>query len=480
MINLLQKKRVPSSILGLALEGNRLEGIVVRRTNGSLQAQKTFAAALTINPMSGDPELAGREIRNHLDQAGIRERRCVVGVPLSWALTLQAKIPEVPEEDVAGFLEIEAERGFPYGPEALSSVTSRYRSTSGEEFATLVAVPQNHLVQLEKVLRSAQLRPASFTLAMTALQGTGKKTSNVLALAIGENTIDLQVTYEGGVVTLRALEGVIETEGVQRELQAGVMAREIRVTLAQLPDEIRAAILKARIFGPGEFAQRVVEEAGPQLQAMGLQPEWVKAYAPDEFRSKPPPETPVSAAFSMAARYLTGAKSEFEFLPPKVSSFQQLTSRFSSRKMAWAGATAAAAAVMIGGTVGVQQWQLGRLRSQWSAMEPKVRELEGIQQQIRRFRPWFDDSFLGLTILRRVTESFPVEGVVTAKTLEIHDLSTITCSGTARDNEAFLKMLNQLRTAREVGEVKVDSVRGKAPLQFTLNFQWGQRRQGEN
>jgi hypothetical protein len=479
MINLLQRKRVPSSILGLALDGSRLEGVVLRRTNGSLQVQKSFASTLTLNPMTADPELVGREIRNHLDQAGIRERRCVVGVPLNWALTLHTKIPDVPEEDVAGFLEIEAERGFPYGPEALSLVTSRYRSAGGE-FATLVAIPRNHLLHLDKVLRAAQLRPVSFTLAITALQGTGKNSANVLALGIGENAIDLQVTYDGGVVALRALEGAIETEGVQRQFQGDVIAREIRVTLAQLPDEIRGAVRKARIFGQGEFAQRFAQEVGPQLQAMGLQPEPVKAYAPDEFRSKPPSETAVSAAFSMAARYLTGTKSEFEYLPPKVSSFQQLTSRFSSRKLAWAGATAAAAALLIGGTVGIQQWQLARLRSQWAVMEPNVNELDAIQQQIRKFRPWFDDSLQSLTILRRLTESFPLEGTVTAKTLEIHDLSTVTCSGTARDNEAFLKMLNQLRTAKEVGEVKVDSVRGKAPLQFTLNFQWGQRRQGEN
>jgi hypothetical protein len=159
---------------------------------------------------------------------------------------------------------------------------------------------------------------------------------------------------------------------------------------------------------------------------------------------------------------------------------QRLTSRFSSRKLLWVGATAGAAALLIGGAIVIQQWQLARLRSQWAGMEPKVHELEDMQQQIRRFRPWFDDSFQSLTILRRLTESFPVEGVVTAKTLEIRDLSTVTCSGIARDNEAFLKMLNQLRTTKEVGEVKVDSVRGKTPLQFTLNFQWGQRRPGEN
>jgi Tfp pilus assembly protein PilN len=108
-------------------------------------------------------------------------------------------------------------------------------------------------------------------------------------------------------------------------------------------------------------------------------------------------------------------------------------------------------------------------------MEPKVKELDNMQQQIKKFRPWFDGSFRSLSILRKLAESFPEEGVVTAKTLEIRELSSITCSGTARDNQAFLRMLDQLRAAKEVTDVKVDQVRGTAPMQFTFNFHWGER-----
>src|SRR5262245_32439444 len=105
MIQLLPKKRTPSTILGLTLDGSRLEGVVRRRSNGKLHVQKTFLATLALNPLNADPELMGREIRNHLEQAGVRERRCVVGIPLNLALALQLKLPELPEEDVASFLE---------------------------------------------------------------------------------------------------------------------------------------------------------------------------------------------------------------------------------------------------------------------------------------------------------------------------------------------------------------------------------------
>src|SRR6185295_18319045 len=121
----------------------------------------------------------------------IRERRCVVCIPLGWALVLQTKVPDLPEPDVSSFLQIEAERGFPYGPDALSVADSRCLSGGGEQYATIVAVPRNQLAQLEKALRAAQLRPVSFTLGITALHNADQESSQgVLALAIGENSVD--------------------------------------------------------------------------------------------------------------------------------------------------------------------------------------------------------------------------------------------------------------------------------------------------
>ena len=37
------KRKRPTSLLGLVLDGSRLEGVVLRRTNGSLQLQQTFS-----------------------------------------------------------------------------------------------------------------------------------------------------------------------------------------------------------------------------------------------------------------------------------------------------------------------------------------------------------------------------------------------------------------------------------------------------
>jgi hypothetical protein len=103
--------------------------------------KERLTASLALSPLSGDTQLVGREIRNHLDQAGIRERYCALCIPLNWVLTLHTKLPDLPEADIASFLLIEAERGFHSGHENLFIAHSRFRSASGEQHATLMAIP---------------------------------------------------------------------------------------------------------------------------------------------------------------------------------------------------------------------------------------------------------------------------------------------------------------------------------------------------
>jgi len=224
-------RKPPSSLLGLTFDGNRLEGVLVRRKNGSVVAQKNFAVTLALDPLTNDPELVGREIKNQLEAAGIRERRVAVNVPLNWILTISTKLPDLAEGDVQSFLQIEAERGFPYGLESLLISSSRYRTAAGDQYATQAAVPKDHILRLEKALHAARLNPVTFAVGIAALQSATGGAGGILALEVGEKAVALEVLCDGGIAALRLLEETVETEAGQRILYSDVITRESRITL---------------------------------------------------------------------------------------------------------------------------------------------------------------------------------------------------------------------------------------------------------
>ena len=470
-----------TSILGLALDGSRMEGVVLKRTNGSLQQNQAFSFTLSLDPLTAAPELVGREIRNQLNTAGIRERLCVLGVPLKWLLTAHTEIPELPEEDIPGFLDLEAERAFPCDSATLQIARSLYTTPSGKRHALLVGIPNNHLELLEQVLRAAKLKPLSFSLPLTALQPMVEKTApGVLALAVGETHVGLEIVGGGGIVALRALEGAVETEGGRRSLNKEFIAREGRITVGQLPAELRQSIKQVRVFGPRDLAQQLADEVELRLEPLGLAVEVVSKYDGNSFGLHLPGQSTVSGAFSLAATALAHRKPPLEFLPPKVSAFRQLTNRYSSGRLGLIGAAAALFALAVIGAFLFQQAQLVKLQTQWTSLAPKYKELKQVQQQISQYRPWFDQNCRGLTILRQLTEAFPDDGVVTAKTVEIRDLGAVSCTGQTKDYQALLRTLEKLRATHGISEVRLSTIRGKSPMQFTFDFRWSEGGGNEN
>jgi hypothetical protein len=124
---------------------------------------------------------------------------------------------------------------------------------------------------------------------------------------------------------------------------------------------------------------------------------------------------------------------------------------------------------------GWQEFELLSLRSEWGAMKVQVTDLKSVQDRINGFRPWFDRSAPDLRILARVTQCFPQNGSVTARSFEVHKAAagtTVSISGTARDGQALLRTQDQLRKAKEIEAVKLDGITGKMPAQFTLTFRW--------
>jgi len=274
------KKQRTNSILALSLDASRLDGLVLRRTNGTAEVSASLSATLSVNPLSHDPELVGREIRQHLDGAGIRERRCAVCLPLGWAMLLQTQLPALPEADIPAFLAMEAERGFSAPPESLLLARSTFRLPNGDTHVTQIGISREHLERVERALRAARLIPVSFTLGLPILQGPGSRAgTEVVALAINENSVGILTSHEGGIVMLRAIDNAVGGEGTEKQIDSTLLAREIRITLGQLPETVRVGVSEVRLYGEGVEVDRLASDIAPRLQAMGLVLHRVTRYA---------------------------------------------------------------------------------------------------------------------------------------------------------------------------------------------------------
>ncbi|HYG22799.1 MAG TPA: hypothetical protein VEH04_08460 [Verrucomicrobiae bacterium] len=463
------KRKTPSSVLGLSIDGSRLEGVVLRRHNGSLQVLQRFSATLALDPMTAETELAGREILNHLQAANVRERHCVVALPLRWALAAHTEIPKIPEADIADFLELELERGFPTDVATLQLSTSRINSASGQQHATFIGIPRVQVERLELVLRNARLRPVSFSFGLTALHAGMAADAGVLALSIEETHVGLLVAAGGGVAALRALESTLDDGNGGRVLHGDLIGREARITLGQLPADLRESVKAIRVYGPRDLARRLADDLRPRFEPAGLKVEAIAVYPPDQFGRTLPADTAVGSAFNLAALYLTRRTSGFEFLPPKVSAWQRVTSKYAPGRLRKLAAVAALLLFGIAGAFGYQEWRLSSLRGQWQAIEPKVRSLESMTAKISQYRPWFDENFRCLTIIRQLTSAFPEDGSVTARTLEIRDMNQVNCSGNAENYAALIRTVHHLGTNSGVSDL-VPQTRGKSPVQFSFEY----------
>jgi hypothetical protein len=151
--------------------------------------------------------------------------------------------------------------------------------------------------------------------------------------------------------------------------------------------------------------------------------------------------------------------------------------RYNSKRLATASFGVAGLALLAIAVFGWHEFKRWSLQSQWGAMQVQVTQLDAVQARIRDFAPWYDTNFRTLSILRRLTECFPDNGSVTAKSFEVHGTAmptvvNVSVSGTARDNDSLLRVQKLLGTAKEVQGLKIEQIRGKTPMQFTLTFRW--------
>lgn len=466
------KNKKYTNLLGLAFENNHLELSLLRRSGTGVTLEKNLRVPLQLDPLSAEPQLAGQEIRNHLDATGIRERSCVICLPLKWVLTLHVDLPKLEGEDLDSFIALQTERSFPFPPEDLAIAVSRVSLGDETGQATIVAFPRNHLNTLEMICKAAGLRPVMITISAATLPSVLSPPGNEIAIWAGEGEWDLVISAKGGVAFLRSLErSYKEDPSDASSWDCEGIARQLRITLGRLPRSLRAAINSLRVYGPAERVGRITKGLEAPLAPLGLRVEAGMVTPGQEDMGKMPAPLCSPSAWG-AAGILQGENPLFNLLPPHLSRFQQLASRISARRALYLGGAVGTILLFLGLVFGIQALQLQNLENRWNGMKDRVKTVEDLQSNVRKFRPWFDTSVTSLRIMTRLAQAFPAEGTVWVKTIEIKGMEQVTCTGNARSSRDWLAALDALRKTDGISDLQVAQVRGENPLQFSLTFRW--------
>ena len=365
-------------------------------------------------------------------------------------MTVSVELPDLSDSDLQSYLELQAESEFPLGIEDMQLASVVYRAPDQPRCGILAAIPKNRIEQIQQVLQHACLRPVSFVLGLApAAVGNNPQ----LVLDVQPDHVDLSVRCGEGFAVIRSLEGVSNFPKDGGAQDCRPLCREIRITLGQLPGNLRQN-LDAAICHSAELSSDWRQSLERGLADMGFQ---------TAFREGR------HSALEAAVKARLANQCALEFLSPKRRPFRIFAEKASSQRNVWIGGSVGTIAFLVVVVFYFQGWRLKSLEREWNGMAEKVKTLETKQSKIRQFRPWYDNSAPSLQIARQLAESFPKEGSVWLKSIEIKENRQVRCAGSARDNQDRLDLISRLRAADNIHEITTQSIIAK---QFDFKFVW--------
>ncbi|MDB4665117.1 hypothetical protein OAE97_02100 [Verrucomicrobia bacterium] len=444
----------PASVVSLDWQHDTLQFESVRKAGQGCRSVTQGSMVLPENVFEEDAETLGAALRTKLDAAGIKEKGAICSLPIAWLFGVRTEVPQLSGEDLEFFFQTQAERAFPLPLDELCISRSQFTSSEGKQHAFIMAIAVHRLDHLSRVMQAAGLQPLSWSLNSASpsfLQSLPEK--NALCICSKPHGFDLIVVLGQRLALARSLS---ETDS------SGQIAREVKISLGELDADIQASVDAFYHCAEWDVDEGAIPEITKTFDGLAKRLDL-------EYKSVSRKQT---AALDLGADFLLNRANPFEFLPPKVSPFEEWTQTFSTGRNKWLGTATVAVVFTLCLLFFWKSQTLKGLEEEWLAMEEQVGELEGLQERIRLYRPWYDESIPSLKLIQHLTQAFPEQGEVWVRELEIRDASTVVCSGFARNQRAWLDMFEKLRMSPQVKDLTLGYLREDKQQEFSFQYRW--------
>jgi len=456
----------PRRLLSVGLKESCARVVLVPRNGNGTESYKAFSVKFPI-PWTEDPEAAGHRLAERLQQERWKAKKALVLLDPAWVFLGSASLPPIEKEEIPAYADLQAEKIFPLPRNDLAVA---FRVTEiGKETQRLVlaAVPQRRVQAVQRLLQAAGLELVSLTTdwGVNIQDGHTKE----LHFRIRRAAKRLELLVVAGKTPLAYQSAVLSgSEGASgQEVQGAEIVRQVRMLVGRLDPEVREKIRTVTFEGPPEQWNGVIDSSRQHLERFGLE---VAVEDSSKATEKAFEDRLDPILVRYAKEWLENQSVPFEFLPPRISTWERLLQRSAKgpgRLAAEIGAGVVALFV-VAMIAHIQYYK--HLEKRWQAMKPAVSQLQEIQSKIQKFRSWFAEEPVTLSVANHIAEAFPVEGRIWARILQIKSDGTVRISGRARDNQSLLQLLEKFRKDPQILEVKLQQSRGKDPIEFVIQL----------
>jgi len=432
-------------VLGLAFEEGAVR-LAELRSGGQRPEVVRVAEFVPPAGISDDePAALAAALRDFLARHGFTARRAVVGLPASWLMTRECSIPPAGADALRGMLRIQAERAFSSAPGELAMDCVDTLDAGQARPVLIVATLRSRLEQAVAAAQGAGLSVKAVTASSLALAAAVDGPGPGRLLLLRATPAGAELTAQTGA-----------QPRMLRHVGADSMAEQVWRAVALLSQDAwwtSADVLRVvdgRDAAPGTW-QAVSERLGVRVQV----DETLAALDVDCGPEAADGAAGFAAAVAVARAGLAPGGGPVDFLHSHLTPVRKHGNR---KRAAWAAAVGTA--LLVAGLFFAFDWraqaaQVAELAAQQAAMAEDVAEAQRLIDTTASARGWYDRRPAFLDCLRELTLAFPERGSVWATSLAVREDMEGVVSGKAADERSVLDVLDRLKAADALAEVKL-------------------------
>ena len=447
------KRKKRSQAIVLYVDGEQVFAFSYRKRGrrARLHAESNSRLEQAISQMKS-AQLAD-DLGGVIQQLSPTTKDCVVVLPSHSAPSLIIEVPDLGLEDRKGFIQIQAEERLPLPLSEVHLATHEFQ-IGNQDHALVVGLRRETVSKIKDAVIACGFQVASITVDIAGVVDHAVDSNALLAdccqLIQGQSNLTLVTHTQGGPKDLRHFR---LTNG---GMDAGTLERELRITLGQFPQSERLQLTTLRMAKfPGTGSEQTVPvPANRSLAGLNVveETELLDIFEP------------------IATSFFLNEGSPLEFLPRRSSRFGKFYDQLNSRRNLWIGLTSVGALALLAFLC--QVFYLNMLQNEWDGMKHQVAAAKKVQKKINEFQPWFDSSVPSLTTARAITKAFPETGDIWLKQLDIKDAAKVLATGSSRDQNTLVAILDKLRKTSGISDLELKSQQGSDPIYFSFEFDW--------